>query len=105
MDALALALLLAAANKALLDYIAAPIHRRFPSTDLWWFDYLALVSGAALAWFAQADLFGGLIMPSLVGRILTALLVGGGTAMLNQLFGGGPVGARAAGSGRRVRGW
>lgn len=95
MDALALALLLATANKALLDFVVQPIRRKFPDVDLWWFDYVGLGTGGLIAWFAGVNVFAGLIGELILGRVLTALLVGGGTALLNVVLATGvpgPVG-------------
>ena len=110
MDALAVAVLLATANKALLDFCAAPIRRRWPEVDLWWFDYVALATGAVIGWFAGVNCFAGLVGDATLGRALTALLVGGGAAMLNAVLATGrpaPAGRAGPGTGRprRVRGW
>lgn len=111
MDVLAVTLLLATANKALLDFIAAPIRRRYPDVDLWWFDYVALVTGLAMGWFAGINVFLDMIGNPILGRVLTALLVGGGAALINSVMGSpqlpatgtrGAVGPQAP---RRPRGW
>lgn len=86
MEPLALAALLATANKAIVDFVVGPVRRRFPDADLWWFDYVALASGGVLAWFAGVNLFAGVVVSEVAGRILTAVLIGGGTALLNQVF-------------------
>jgi hypothetical protein len=39
-----------------------------PEVDRWWLIYVALVAGGALGWFAQVNIFDGLI-PMLVGRM------------------------------------
>ncbi len=114
MDALAVAVLLATANKALLDFIVAPIRRTFPDVDLWWFDYVALGTGGVIAWFAGVNVFLGLVDGATLGRVLTALLVGGGTALLNSVLATGLPGpversvnwTEADGAARpRLRGW
>lgn len=113
MDALAVAVLLATANKALLDFIVTPIRRKYPDVDLWWFDYVALATGSVITWFSGISVFLGLLAEPILGRILTALLVGGGTALLNAVLAAGlpaPVEratypAPDAPPGRRLRGW
>ena len=87
MDALASAVLLAVVVKAVLDYIAEPLRTKFPQLDLWWFNYVALVCGAVVAWFAELNLFASQVPNPILGRILTALVVGGGAKMLNDVFG------------------
>jgi len=88
MDMLTAAFFLAAVVKALLDYISLPLLRRWPQLDLWWFDYLALGVGAVIAWLAGLDLFRELLpqMPPALSRVLSALIVGGGARLLNEVF-------------------
>ena len=45
---------------------------------------MSLVLGAALGWFSEVNLFEGLI-PVLVGRIVTSLLVGGGSQIVHAV--------------------
>jgi len=98
---LAVAVFLATLNKALLDLVAAPLRRRNPQLDLWWFDYLALATGMLLAWIFNVNLLaalGGGEPARIAGLILTGLVIGGGTGLVNVLFAG--VQGRAASSGR-----
>ena len=55
-----------------------------PALPRWWLIYVSMVAGAALGWFAQVNLFEGLI-PVLVGRIVTSALVGGGSQAVHAL--------------------
>ena len=53
METLSVALFLSVVIKSVLDYIAEPIRTKFPTLDLWWFNYLALVCGGAVSWLAN----------------------------------------------------
>ncbi len=110
MDALGSGLFLAILVKAVLDFLATPIRTRWPEVDLWWFDYLALVAGAAVAWFAPLNLLAGYVSNETLGRVLTALLIGGGAKLINDVFANVPVPVvRAMDQGKREvsrpRGW
>ena len=113
MDILAIAFFLALVNKALLDYISAPVRKKFPSVDLWWFDYLGLATGALIAWFAPLNILGDYVANETLARVLTALMVGGGAALINDVFTGAQgrdewVGAAPFGEPQKMRrrkGW
>jgi hypothetical protein len=89
---LSTALFLAFLNKALLDAFADPIRRKFPSVDLWWMNYVAFVTGLVIVWLSGINIlepFMGTASEALIaGRVLTGLLVGGGTDLINDLFSG-----------------
>ena len=80
------AVLLAVVNRALIEYLATPIRQKFPDLDLWFLTYLALVTGGIIGWLAGINLFGAIeTMPVLVGRILTAVCIGGGSSLLHDI--------------------
>jgi len=87
MEIIASVTFLAVANKAFVDYIAEPIRQKYPDIDLWWLMYVALVTGTLLGWFAVGDLFSDYVTDPTVSKALTALTVGGGTGIINKLFG------------------
>jgi hypothetical protein len=64
--------------------IGKPLEQASPHTPRWWLIYVSLVAGAALGWFSQVNAFEGLV-PVLVGRIVTALLVGGGSQIVHAV--------------------
>ena len=80
------AALLAVTNTALVDYIKRPIQQRFPKLDLWWFIYISLVTGFAIGWFANINMFADVVDEVILGRILTAILIGGGSDLLYKVF-------------------
>jgi len=85
-QALALGLLLAVANRAIVNYLADPVRKRFPDLDLWWLVYVALATGFAIAWFAPANLFAEVVPNIWVGRILSGALIGGGASLIHDVF-------------------
>lgn len=86
METLASGLFLAAVNTAVIDYLVEPVRKRYPQADLWWVLYLALVTGFAIAWFAGVNLFETHIPNELLGRVLSGILVGGGSSLLHNVF-------------------
>lgn len=87
----AMAVFLATVNKAILDLIVAPIRRRWPGVDLWWVDYLALVTGLLIGWAFNVNLLEPLQTSEtsrIVGVILSGLVIGGGADLINDLFAG-----------------
>lgn len=105
MNELGIGVFLAVLVKALLDYVAAPVRAKWPEVDLWWFDYVALAVGAVVAWLAPLNLLGDYVANELLGRVLTALLVGGGAKLLNDVFASAPAGRDLDGRGVRLQGW
>lgn len=90
MSEFAVALFLAVTVKTILDYVAQPLRRKYPDLDLWWFDYVALLCGGAVAWLVGIDLFDAFVPVPWLSRLLTALVVGGGAKLLNDVFGDAP---------------
>jgi len=86
----ATALFLAVVVKAILDYVAEPLRTKFPTLDLWWFNYVALVFGALVSWLADLNLFVDFVATPWLGKLLTAILVGGGAKLLNDVFSNAP---------------
>lgn len=112
MTPFAVALLLMLTVKTILDGIVSPIKKQYPAANLWWFDYVAWVLGAVVVWFAPLNMFEAAGIDPLLGRILTALAVGGGADVLNIILkaiqGNGPLFMAAPGGKGPVdtrRGW
>jgi hypothetical protein len=77
--------LLAFVVETLVEHLVGkPLEQAAPHTPRWWLIYVSLVAGCALGWFSEINLFEGLI-PELVGRIVTSLLVGGGSQIVHQV--------------------
>jgi hypothetical protein len=80
------AILLAVVNRALIDYLATPIRQKFPEHDLWYLVYVSLATGGAIGWVAGINLFAAIeSMPVALGRVLTALCIGGGANLLHDI--------------------
>ena len=86
MEALAIVLFLAVANKAIIDYLVAPVRQKWPDIDLWFLVYVALATGGLIGWLSQANVFAAYMPDPLVGRILTSIVVGGGSSLIHDIF-------------------
>ena len=79
------ALFLAFLTEVLVEhFIGKPLEQKAPLMDRWWLIYVALIVGGAICWFAGLNVFGAL-MPDLLGRILTCVIVGGGSELLHSI--------------------
>lgn len=87
---LVLAGLLATVNTSIVDMVKRPVAQRFPDLDLWWFVYVGMVSGFVIGWFAQVNLFTAVVAEETLGRVLSALLIGGGSSLIYKVFGRAP---------------
>jgi hypothetical protein len=86
-EAVAAALFLAVVNKTIVDALANPVRQRYPDLDMWWLFYVALFTGFAIGWFSDINVFPEEIMSNiLVGKILTSLLIGGGSSLIHDIF-------------------
>jgi len=85
--AIALAVLylivLAVVNMQIVEYLKAPIARRYPKADLWYVVYIAFGTGVALAFGFRLDVFEFMPPhPLYLGIGLTGCLVGGGSSLI-----------------------
>ena len=88
MEQLVIAFFLALVAKTIIDAIIAPIVAKWPKIDWWWLRYPAWVLGGLLAWIAGVNLFAAYLPNAeLAARILTAIVVGGGSHIIADLFG------------------
>ena len=86
MNTLASGLFLAVVNMAIINYLAAPVREKKPKFDLWFLVYVALITGFLISWFAGVNLFADQIVNELLGRILSGILVGGGSSLIHDVF-------------------
>ncbi len=87
MNGLSNALFLALANQAIVKWLVAPLKQKFPAVDFWYLIYVAGVTGAVIGWYSEINLFPVDQMPSvLLGRVLTAVIVGGGSSLIHDIF-------------------
>jgi len=79
------ALALAYLSEVLVEhFVGKPLEEKYPDLDRWWLIYVALGVGGCIAWFVGMNIFGDL-MPELLGRILTAIIVGGGSELIHKI--------------------
>ena len=87
-DILKAAFLLAVAAKAIVDYLAEPVRKKFPDLDMWWLLYVAFVIGGAIGYIADLNLFAKVApgLTGIAGRILTAAVIGGGSSLIHNII-------------------
>jgi len=78
--------LLAFVVEVLVEHLVGkPLETAAPYFPRWWLIYVSLVAGVAVGWFSTLNVFAETPMPGLEGRIVTALLVGGGSQMVHRV--------------------
>lgn len=83
----AAALFLAVANSKIIDYVFRPIRKKFPEVDFWFIIYVALLTGGLIGWISELNLYAPYIPNEVVGRVLTAITIGGGSSLVHEIFG------------------
>lgn len=86
MDAFTIAVFLSVFTNRVIDGFLAPIKSKFPDLDMWWMIYTAWVVGGLVGWLSGVNLLVDYIPSELVGRIMTAIVIGGGANLINDLF-------------------
>jgi hypothetical protein len=86
-EPLVIAVFLATITNRLVEAVVAPVKQKYPSLDLWYLIYVAWVVGGLLAWLSGVNLFAEYLPSELAGRILTAIVVGGGANLIADVFG------------------
>lgn len=88
MNELTIAIFLSVITNRVIEAFVQPVKKRFPELDFWWLVYVAWPVGGGLAWLAGINLFTALVpgLDPLVGRVLTSVVVGGGSNLLADLF-------------------
>ena len=89
-EVLVQALFIAMLANRLLEAIVAPLKKRekLEDFDWWWLIYVSWVFAGLLSWVAGLNLFADHFDIPLFGEVLTAVVVGGGANLINDLFGG-----------------
>jgi uncharacterized membrane protein YjjP (DUF1212 family) len=85
--AIAAALFLALCNERIINALITPIFDK-AKWDKFWITYISLITGAALSVIANINLFYDLLprMHPTAGLVLTAIVIGGGSNLLHDLF-------------------
>jgi hypothetical protein len=89
MDVYVIALFIALATNRIIEGVMEPVRKKFPTLDLWWLIYVAWGLGGLIAWLAEINLFAAYLPSVVAGRVLTAVVVGGGANLIRDIFGGG----------------
>jgi hypothetical protein len=97
MDVFVTASFLALIANRVIEAFVAPIKKKYPELDMWWLIYPSWVFGGLLAWLAGINLFASLSLPEVAGRILTAVVVGGGANLIADIFSNKPASSGAVG--------
>jgi len=82
---IAIVVFMAVVNERLIAGFVTPIFEKF-SLDKFWLTYIAWLTGGLLTWATGMNLFAGYVPNPIVGLILTALVAGGGSNLLHNLF-------------------
>ena len=78
--------LLAFVVEVLVEHLVGkPLETAAPYFPRWWLIYVSLAGGVAAGWFSTLNVFAETPMPMLEGRILTALLIGGGSQVIHKV--------------------
>lgn len=79
---------LAFITERIVAALVAPVKAKWPNLDMWWLIYPTWVLGGLLAYAAGINLLLTLVpsLDPLYGRILTAVIVGGGSNLIHDLF-------------------
>jgi hypothetical protein len=88
LQALTVGSFLALVTERIVAAIVAPVKQKWPDVDLWWLIYVAWLLGGVLAYAAGINLLLTLVptLDPLFGRILTAIVVGGGANLIHDIF-------------------
>ncbi len=71
----------------IIEAIISPLWERF-ELDRFWLLYVGLVIGGALGWFTGLNAFPVFVEAPLIGRVLTALVIGLGPSFIWDLLDG-----------------
>ena len=72
------------AERLVEHFVGKPLEEKLPQVDRWWLIYVALAVGSIVSWLAGLNIFGDM-MPELLGRILTCVIVGGGSELVHEI--------------------
>ena len=84
-DVIWVATLLSFAAERLVEYFIVPIFEKF-GLDKFWVKYVVLITGGALSFLAGVNFFADVFDQPLVGVIVSALFVGGGSELVHALI-------------------
>lgn len=80
---------LAVIAERLVEAFIRPVFVKF-GWDTFALLYIGLVVGGVIGWLSTLNVFGGYIPNELAGRILTSIVIGGGSNLVHNLFAAKP---------------
>ncbi|HLE03995.1 MAG TPA: hypothetical protein VI729_05190 [Anaerolineales bacterium] len=75
---------LALVAERVIEYLISPAFKRF-GIDTFFLLYVGLVVGGLIGWFSEINLFADYIPNLLVGRMLSTVVIGGGSNLIHDL--------------------
>ena len=85
MSPIEIAIFIIVVNERLVNALFVPVFDKF-KWDKFWLMYVAWAFGGVLVWLTGVNLFASYIPNQLIGQILSALLAGGGSNLLHDIF-------------------
>lgn len=82
---LVIAMFLVLVNERLVNWFIEPLFEKF-GVDTDWLKYVALLTGGVIVFLSGVNLFAAYMPDPLVGRVLTAIVGGGGSNLLYDTF-------------------
>jgi uncharacterized BrkB/YihY/UPF0761 family membrane protein len=86
MDSLVIASFLSLVANRIVEAVVQPLKLKFPKLDLWWLIYVTWLIGGVLGYAAGVNLFSEYLPNVLIGRVLTAIVIGGGSNLIADTF-------------------
>ena len=85
-EAVVAVLFLALVCEIVVTHLLQPVRQRFEEVvDFWWVSYVYLVIGAILGMLSGLNMFPALFPDALTGRIVTAVVIGGGPTLVRAI--------------------
>ncbi len=80
---------LAVVTERIIEALIRPLFVRL-KIDTFYLIYVGLVGGGILGWLSTLNVFADFLPDALAGRILTAIVIGGGSNLVHNLFAAKP---------------
>lgn len=85
MSPIEIAIFIIVVNERLVAALCNPIFEKY-NLDKFWLLYVSWLTGGVLVWLTGVNLFASYISNPLIGQILSALVAGGGSNLLHDIF-------------------
>jgi len=85
-EAVVAVLFLALVCEIVVTHLLKPVRQRFEEdVDFWWAPYVYMVVGVVLGMLSGLNMFPALFSNALTGRIVTAVVIGGGPTLVREI--------------------